>query len=747
MKALFYKGEDIVLTFTSTTDMSGYTKVVKYFTPLSAVKTATVTAVNGTTFTAKMVKADTADLKPGRLNVVLELTDGSSNKQISKTIDCKLADAYQDGSEREANELTADIAFLPNGITLDVIVLGSSFAAESAASAAVATAAKTAAESANTSAQSAKTSAETANTSAQSAKTAAESARDIALGATSTAITETEAILLVKQHNHNYLFSGFVKTSTSTPTHAANKAYVCVESGTVLGITARKGQIIKDDGSSFVAENLKLMYDIVVLGKNIVNKTDPCVVIGGYYDETNVFNVSAGYNQSGFCHVVAGLNYCSTQKSVFALWYDAYFNYIGSTPGANAGTYVTAPANACFGRFIATTANWAALQVEQGTSNTDYEAYRGISTYLKSEYIPTTPLDKLPLIPYSKLAKLEIDITEVAFSQTGKNLLNPNDRNFVTGGYWDQNGAYNSDVNYVQSGFIKIDPSKNYTASYNSAFVVWYDEYKNILGETSSTSFAANGYVTPIAGSYYARFINVLSNLATWQVEQASAPTTYEAYRIAIKDSYLPAFAANLLNGEKITSYGDSITYFNLWQPYVASYFNLTHTALGVVSSTLALVPAYEATYPCFVNEARIQAIKDSDPDIVTILGGANDLARSVAIGTDSEFTAALNSKNKENFKGAYSFLIETLLTWKPSLEIIILSTMQSSNYDYNTYSDACRDVAYFYSLPFVDLNNGSGISKFNGAQYFSDGIHPNVAGAKRIASLVIDKLKSISNT
>lgn len=179
MKALFYKGEDIILTFMSETDMSGYTKVVKFFTFGSSVKTATLTPVDNYVFKAKLSKADTSDLKAGRLNVVIEMTNASNNTEISKSIECRLADAYIDGEQRGDNSESSEIIFIQNN-QINVHFTGSDFAVISAEYAASSLESKNAAEAANTAAQLAKTAAETANTSAQSAKTDAVAANDAA---------------------------------------------------------------------------------------------------------------------------------------------------------------------------------------------------------------------------------------------------------------------------------------------------------------------------------------------------------------------------------------------------------------------------------------------------------------------------------------------------------------------------------------------------------------------------------------
>ena len=124
--AIFYKGEDITMTFQSETSLAQYTtKVVKVFTPLTAPVTATVGVIDTYSFKATLTAAQTAAIKPGRLNVVIELTD-ADGKIISKTLSCRLADPYLDGSERSDANFIADIFFIENNnITVNFVRLPS----------------------------------------------------------------------------------------------------------------------------------------------------------------------------------------------------------------------------------------------------------------------------------------------------------------------------------------------------------------------------------------------------------------------------------------------------------------------------------------------------------------------------------------------------------------------------------------------------------------------------------------------
>ena len=110
------------MTFQSETSLAQYTtKVVKVFTPLTAPVTATVEVIDTYSFKATLTAAQTAAMTPGRLNVVIELTDADS-KIISKTLSCRLADPYLDGSERSDADFIADIVFVENNnITVNFV--------------------------------------------------------------------------------------------------------------------------------------------------------------------------------------------------------------------------------------------------------------------------------------------------------------------------------------------------------------------------------------------------------------------------------------------------------------------------------------------------------------------------------------------------------------------------------------------------------------------------------------------------
>ena len=64
-------------------------------------------------------------------------------------------------------------------------------------------------------------------------------------------------------------------------------------------------------------------------------------------------------------------------------------------------------------------------------------------------------------------------------------------------------------------------------------------------------------------------------------------------------------------------------------------------------------------------------------------------------------------------------------------------------------YADACKMVAEYYHLPYVDLYNQSGFNQYTMGSnpynvYSLDHIHPNADGANIVASMVLEKFKEI---
>lgn len=285
----------------------------------------------------------------------------------------------------------------------------------------------------------------------------------------------------------------------------------------------------------------------------------------------------------------------------------------------------------------------------------------------------------------------------------------------------------------------------------------WFDQNWNQIGYEAVERTVSSAIITVPESAFY--FIptvelNVIEKCKLLRVKHDSNSN------FLINSEYVYSTQNNSpFESKTWVSFGDSITAYNTWQPFVSRHFKLKHINHGVRSATMAGNGQLSLNQENFINK-----IVEANPDIITILVGANDLLTpEITLGTVDEIALPKDKKDRNTFYGAYSYLIETLLEWKPMLRIFILGTgfaynngldvrPEGSTLTYTDFSEACRRIASCYGLPFVDLHGEAGFNKFTMGSppfdvYSNDGIHPNAAGARRIADLVIGCFERTINT
>ncbi len=138
------------------------------------------------------------------------------------------------------------------------------------------------------------------------------------------------------------------------------------------------------------------------------------------------------------------------------------------------------------------------------------------------------------------------------------------------------------------------------------------------------------------------------------------------------------------------------------------------------------------------------------DADLVIVFGGTNDYGHGNApFGSWGDRTA-------DTFVGACHVLFEGLIKKYPTAKIVVMTPLQTS-YDQNPsantgkplidYVDTIIEVAAHYSLPVLDLYRTAGICPRVPEQlalYMPDGLHPNDAGAYRVAERLTGFLQSL---
>lgn len=478
------------------------------------------------------------------------------------------------------------------------------------------------------------------------------------------------------------------------------------KSGTVSTLTVTDAQgtssvtILDGEGVGAVTEP-----------KNLFEKNNPDTTFGFVYNSSGELVISGSYGSSQLLPVTSGIKY-TAQYQGHVLWYDEDGDYLSVTAASTHSSqgYVIPPTGAAFARFTYLTAS-----VD--------------SFWIHSE-------DPADIVVPAK----PVTLLDTTFSEP-RNLFDINADNDLTG-YINTSGVHQSSSTLGQTDYVPVVQGYFYTTPMRNVFVLWFDSTKTLIGSTSSQNFQAWGKVRPITNAAYGKFIFNISQISSFYI-YSDRPQDQ-----MVDEAYLPDVFAKPFSDVTWVSFGDSITARNTWQPFVVDELGMTHKNCGIGST-----PVSGTNANAFWQDVRLNAVKAYNPDLVTILGGANDLVLNPVIGTE----ANLSDKDTGTFIGAYSYVIDKLLTWKPSLRIIILATTWAHNngqsysqtVTYDMFANACKLVAEYYELPFVDLYHNSGFNQYTMRSspydvYSSDNIHPNTAGSKVIASQVIAKMLEV---
>ncbi len=242
--------------------------------------------------------------------------------------------------------------------------------------------------------------------------------------------------------------------------------------------------------------------------------------------------------------------------------------------------------------------------------------------------------------------------------------------------------------------------------------------------------------------------------------------------------------------GKTWCSYGDSITGYNVWQPYVTEYFGFSeHYLRGVGSATFVqsdliwyanedgslnsqpgiagVTEAPSGTHEVegyLCSDERIQTVP-ADVDLVVIMAGTNDAGPSISAPLgDLSYPF-----DETTFMGAVASTVVKMQEHCPDAVIVLASPFSGRGYEeegqskeemrqnqtepvYNDlglttydYAKAIEQVAEYLSIPYIDVFESCGVNQFNRYEYLEDLVHPTEEGGKAIARVMIGRLKEIA--
>lgn len=140
----------------------------------------------------------------------------------------------------------------------------------------------------------------------------------------------------------------------------------------------------------------------------------------------------------------------------------------------------------------------------------------------------------------------------------------------------------------------------------------------------------------------------------------------------------------------------------------------------------------------------------EDDADIVLVFGGTNDYGHG-----DAPF-GNFEDRTMDTYCGAVHYLMKGLIEKYPAAQIVFATPLHregennlndSNHLPLKVYVDKIKETAEYYSIPVLDLYGEGGIYPDSPAQkalYVPDGLHPNDAGAKKIAEKMLRFLENL---
>ena len=140
----------------------------------------------------------------------------------------------------------------------------------------------------------------------------------------------------------------------------------------------------------------------------------------------------------------------------------------------------------------------------------------------------------------------------------------------------------------------------------------------------------------------------------------------------------------------------------------------------------------------------RVPDILHAAPDVVMILYGANDFARSCPLGEIGRF-------QQGTFLSDYDTVLRGLIENLPQTKIVLATcqyradgeTPNALGLTLKDYNEAVRQLAERYRLEIADAAAGSGIDQRNFAALSADDAHLNDEGYQRLAAFMIECLQA----
>ncbi|EJU14005.1 hypothetical protein LH128_05885 [Sphingomonas sp. LH128] len=295
-----------------------------------------------------------------------------------------------------------------------------------------------------------------------------------------------------------------------------------------LNIGAFSRPVAEDKGSRYVS-SLALARALLapqMRPKN--NRFNKATTTAGYYVNSGngTLLANSGYQASDWIDIsdlADGSQLTRTharQMAFFSAKGDASF-ISGVATSTGTPETVVKPVGAKYMRVSATNAEAATLSIEPGTVAVAGRAYQLV-----------VPSEALALTSASLPDGL-VTPEKTSFFVVGKNKINPADPDVVAGYYINSDsGVLAANASYSTSGWVRLKPNTAYSTS-DGRQLAFFTENRTYISGRAATG--TPGTFTTPANCAWGRF-SILTNTlgVSFQIEEGSAPTSFEAYRIIV---------------------------------------------------------------------------------------------------------------------------------------------------------------------------------------------------------------------
>ena len=182
-------------------------------------------------------------------------------------------------------------------------------------------------------------------------------------------------------------------------------------------------------------------------------------------------------------------------------------------------------------------------------------------------------------------------------------------------------------------------------------------------------------------------------------------------------------------------------TFARKYSPVAVRNYGISGTRIARQKNPTVEKPRFDLDFCSRVAEM------DADANTVVVFGGTNDFGHGDAP------MGCFEDRTPDTFYGACHTLMSFLIEKYPTATIVFMTPLhraveeRANRAPLSAFVEIIRQVAAYYAIPVLDLYTTSGIQPQLEVQrkaYAPDGLHPNDAGAERIADRLAAFLKGL---